>query len=115
MFYETEGLGQFKPVGEAKPYLGQINNIEYVNEVKIEFMIKDSQYELAEKAIISNHPYETPVYDFIKMTKTANYGLGKIGNMEEAMPLAEFVKFVKSSLIYLVLDILVILVNSFEM
>ncbi|KGJ29569.1 Nif3-like dinuclear metal center hexameric protein [Staphylococcus haemolyticus] len=97
-FYESEGRGQFKPVGEAKPYLGQINNIEYVNEVKIEFMIKDSQYELAEKAIISNHPYETPVYDFIKMTKTANYGLGKIGNMEEAMPLAEFVKFVKKQL-----------------
>ena len=38
-------------------------------EVKIEFMIKASQYALAEKAIIDNHPYETPVYDFIKMTK----------------------------------------------
>lgn len=55
MFYETEGKGQFKPVGNANPHLGQLNNIEYVNEVKIEFMIKASQYALAEKAIIDNH------------------------------------------------------------
>ena len=45
-FYETEGKGQFKPVGNANPHLGQLNNIEYVNEVKIEFMIKASQYAL---------------------------------------------------------------------
>lgn len=97
-FYETEGKGQFKPVGNANPHLGQLNNIEYVNEVKIEFMIKASQYALAEKAIIDNHPYETPVYDFIKMTKTANYGLGKIGTLEDAMSLTDFVKFVKHEL-----------------
>lgn len=51
MFYETEGKGQFKPVGNANPHLGQLNNIEYVNEVKIEFMIKASQYALAEKQL----------------------------------------------------------------
>ena len=60
-------------------------------------MIKASQYAL-EKAIIDNHPYETPVYDFIKMTKTANYGLGKIGTLEDAMSLTDFVKFVKHEL-----------------
>ena len=35
LFYETEGKGQFKPVGNANPHLGQLNNIEYVNEVKL--------------------------------------------------------------------------------
>ena len=50
-FYETEGKGQFKPVGNANPHLGHLNNIEYVNEVKIEFMIKASQYALVKKQL----------------------------------------------------------------
>lgn len=32
------------------------------------------------------------------MTKTANYGLGKIGTLEDAMSLTDFVKFVKHEL-----------------
>ena len=35
--FESEGRGQFKPVGEANPTIGQIDKIEYVDEVKIEF------------------------------------------------------------------------------
>ena len=74
-------------------------------------MIKASQYALAEKAIIDNHPYETPVYDFIKMTKTANYGLGKIGTLEDAMSLTDFVKFRNMNLISQVFDIQAMLIN----
>ena len=36
---KVKGRGQFKPVGEANPTIGQIDKIEYVDEVKIEFMI----------------------------------------------------------------------------
>ena len=32
------------------------------------------------------------------MTKTANYGLGKIGTLEDAMSLTDFAKFVKHEL-----------------
>ncbi|SUM44120.1 NIF3 protein [Staphylococcus petrasii] len=97
-FYESEGRGQFKPVGNANSHLGQIDSIEYVDEVKIEFMIKNHQRFLAENTIIENHPYETPVYDFIKMTKTANYGLGKIGEVAEPLAIKDFVKQVKQQL-----------------
>ena len=39
-------------------------------------MIRKDQLSIAKNAI-NYHPYETPVYDFIKMTTSANYGLGK--------------------------------------
>ncbi|UDI78167.1 Nif3-like dinuclear metal center hexameric protein [Staphylococcus taiwanensis] len=97
-FFETEGTGQFKPIGEANPHIGEIDSIEYVNEVKIEFMIDSDQLHIAENTIINNHPYETPVYDFIKMTKSANYGLGKIGELNEPMSIKDFVLQAKTSL-----------------
>ena len=39
------------------------------------------------------------------MTKTANYGLGKIGTLEDAMSLTDFVKFRNMNLISQVFDI----------
>ena len=97
-FFESKGTGQFKPVGEANPHIGEINRIEYVNEVKLEFMIRKDQLSIAESAIINYHPYETPVYDFIKMTKSANYGLGKIGELNEPLNLEDFAKYAKEHL-----------------
>ncbi|PWZ99668.1 Nif3-like dinuclear metal center hexameric protein, partial [Staphylococcus pseudintermedius] len=55
-FFNSEGEGQFKPVGEANPHIGQIGDIETVNELKIEFMIPGSQMTCVQKIIEANHP-----------------------------------------------------------
>lgn len=60
-----------KPVGEANPTIGQIDKIEYVDEVKIEFMIDAYQKSRAEQLIKQYHPYETPVFDFIEIKQTS--------------------------------------------
>ena len=54
------------------PYLGQLDSIEYVDEIKLEFMISENEKQITEQAIINYHPYETPVYDFIKLQNKAN-------------------------------------------
>lgn len=82
-FFESEGKGQFKPVGDASPYIGKLDSIEYVDEIKLEFMIKDNELEITKRAILDNHPYETPVFDFIKMNKESEYGLGIIGQLNK--------------------------------
>ena len=97
-FFESPGTGQFKPVGDAHPHLGVLNEIEHVNEYKLEFMIDHSQKKLTQQLIHTHHPYETPVYDFIEMKKEANYGLGMIGELSEPMTVQAFVNLVKSQL-----------------
>lgn len=97
-FFESSGNGQFKPTGSANPHIGSIDKIEEVKEFKLEFMIEAYQKDLAEKLIKNNHPYETPVFDFIKMEKEANYGLGMIGDLESEMDIYTFVKHVKENL-----------------
>ncbi|EGQ3745925.1 Nif3-like dinuclear metal center hexameric protein [Staphylococcus pseudintermedius] len=97
-FFNSEGEGQFKPVGEANPHIGQIGDIETVNELKIEFMIPGSQMTCVQKIIEANHPYETPVYDFIPMKKMSQYGLGMIGDLPEPQSVESFVQSVKKVL-----------------
>ena len=50
-FFESAGKGQFKPVGEANPYLGQLDSIEYVDEIKLEFMISENESKLQNKQL----------------------------------------------------------------
>ncbi|WP_040030034.1 Nif3-like dinuclear metal center hexameric protein [Staphylococcus cohnii] len=97
-FFESPGNGQFKPTVNAQPHIGTLDKIEEVNEFKLEFMIDENQKYLAEQLIKTNHPYETPVFDFIEMEKEANYGLGMIGDLESEMDAPTFVKHVKTQL-----------------
>lgn len=97
-FFNTRGKGQFKPVGDAQPHIGEVGTIETVDEVKIEFMIDGTQRKLAEQLIQQYHPYETPVYDFIPLQKDIQRGLGMIGQLPQSMTVAQFVAHVKTQL-----------------
>ncbi|KIX90198.1 hypothetical protein TP70_09110 [Staphylococcus microti] len=97
-FFNTKGQGQFKPVGDAQPHIGAIGEIKTVDEVKIEFMIDASQYQLAQQLINQHHPYETPVYDFLPLQKEIQRGLGMIGELSEPMTVEAFTTHVKKQL-----------------
>ena len=64
--WQTSGRGQFTPMDEAKPYIGQKNKLETVSELKIEIMCQESHLKDAIKALVSSHPYEEPAYHIIK-------------------------------------------------
>ena len=68
-------------------------------------MIKDNELEITKRAILDNRPYETPVFDFIKMNKESEYGLGIIGQLNQTMTLDEFSEYAKNSSIYRAYDI----------
>ncbi|QLK86059.1 Nif3-like dinuclear metal center hexameric protein [Staphylococcus sp. 17KM0847] len=97
-FFNTKGLGQFRPVGQAHPHIGKIGTIETVEEVKIEFMITQAQYHLAQQLIRTHHPYETPVFDLIPLQTEINQGLGVIGELEHKQSIDDFVQHVKTTL-----------------
>lgn len=97
-FFEAEGQSQFKPVDDANPTIGQLNEIEYVNEVKLEFMIDKGERTKVQQLILQHHPYEEPVFDFIPVVQTANLGLGMIGELEHALDIETFIDHVKTQL-----------------
>ncbi|MHD0397596.1 Nif3-like dinuclear metal center hexameric protein [Staphylococcus simulans] len=97
-FFSTKGAGQFKPVENAQPHIGKLDQIETVEEVKVEFMIQSHERAKAEYSIKALHPYETPVYDFIPLTKTLERGLGMIGQLPQQTTLKSLAIAIKEQL-----------------
>lgn len=60
--FEYQGVGQFRPLEGSQPFIGKINQIEWVPEVKVEMICEDKFFESVIKAMLKAHPYQTPAY-----------------------------------------------------
>lgn len=65
--WETLGRGQFKPVADANPNIGEMNKLELVDEYKIEMICSDELIEKAVATLKKTHPYEEVAYEVFKM------------------------------------------------
>ena len=64
--YTTQGYGQFMPNQAANPNIGSSNVLEVLPEAKLEILCPFETLKAVEQAIKIAHPYEEPVYYFIK-------------------------------------------------
>ena len=65
--WQTTGMGQFKPVGNAKPAIGYLDELEAIEEYKVEMMCVDDNLQMVIEAMKFAHPYEQVAYTVIKM------------------------------------------------
>ena len=61
--FTIKGLGRFRPLKGASPLIGDIGQIEEVEEDRIETICSSKSLELVLAAIKKAHPYEEPVVD----------------------------------------------------
>lgn len=61
--WQTLGQGQFRPLNNSQPYIGQTDKLEYVSEYKVELVVDDSLIHQVISAMKQAHPYEEPAYD----------------------------------------------------
>lgn len=66
-FAYTPVKGHFRPLQDANPYIGNVNEITQVDEVKVECRIDALAKAKAERLIKEQHPYEVPVINFIEL------------------------------------------------
>lgn len=98
VFYQSQGKGQFKPSENANPHIGTSNKTKIVYETKLELMIDGKDKALATRLLYEYHPYEEPVFDFIKMEKASSVGLGIIGELPQELSVEDFVGHYKTQL-----------------
>lgn len=67
--FEYEGIGQFRALEGSNPTIGNIGEVEYVKEVRIEMVFQDALLKDVVKELRLSHPYEEPAYDIIKLTE----------------------------------------------
>ncbi len=68
--FEVQGLGQFRALSGSSPFLGTMDQLEKVNEVKVEMVCEEHLIKLVVAALKEAHPYEMPAY---YITKTLDY------------------------------------------
>ena len=66
----SDVIGVWRPIDNAKPYIGELNQICEAPEVKVEVMIKEENLEKTLSAIKEIHPYEVPVINVIPLLNT---------------------------------------------
>ena len=65
--WQTIGMGQFKPVNNARPAIGLLGELETIEEYKVEMICTNDKLQQALEAMKTSHPYEEVAYTVIKM------------------------------------------------
>jgi hypothetical protein len=65
--FETLGTGQFKPINNANPHIGQLDKIEKVQEFKVEMICNAELIKKAVEVLKEVHPYEEVAYEVFRM------------------------------------------------
>ncbi|MCU7696402.1 NGG1p interacting factor NIF3 [Acinetobacter sp. AYS6] len=65
--WQVKGIGQFKPVKGADPYIGELGELEQVEEWRVETIVIEENAKAVAKALKASHPYEEPAFEFIQI------------------------------------------------
>jgi len=97
--FATEGIGTFLPSEGTTPYLGKEGVLERVEETRFETIAPKNKVASIIVAMEKVHPYEEVAYDIYDVAKKGKIeGIGRIGNLKEAVSFKDFAASVKAKL-----------------
>jgi dinuclear metal center YbgI/SA1388 family protein len=96
--FKSTGTGTFMPRQGAKPFLGKRNELNEVDETRIETIVTQKDLPKILENVIKSHPYETPAYDVYPLLTPEFVGFGRVGDLETPMALKDFARYVKNAL-----------------
>ena len=97
--FSAPGHGRFKPEEGSDAFLGEIGEVEVVDEEKIEFLVYEDEISDAVRTVKRAHPYEEVAYDIYPILNRGEiFGHGRIGSLREGIQLGELAKRVKDEL-----------------
>ena len=65
--WQTLGEGQFRPLTGSRPFIGKQDEVEHVQEYKVEIICTDEVIESAVAALKLSHPYEDPAFEVYRL------------------------------------------------
>ena len=97
--FQTKGTGTFLAQEGTNPFLGEQGMLEYAEEYRLETIVPQSMLTKVIQAMEKVHPYEEVAYDVFRLEQGgAARGIGRIGVLENAMPMEAFLAFVAKQL-----------------
>lgn len=94
--FATRGLGTYRPLAGARPFRGDIGQLNRAEEVRLEMLGPESLLATALARLQEAHPYEEVAYDLYPLKNSGPpRGLGRIGNWPAPRPFPEVIALVK--------------------
>ena len=97
--FSSQGIGTFRPTGDAQPNIGALNQYEEVAETRIEVLLPNYLVHTAIQALRTAHPYEEIAY-YVNALENANQevGSGMIGTLAAPMREMDFLQQLKTTM-----------------
>jgi dinuclear metal center YbgI/SA1388 family protein len=97
--FRTEGVGTFKPTGNANPHIGVLDKDEEVLENRIEVIFPTYLESKIMNALRKAHPYEEVAY-YLNVLENADFevGSGIVGNLAQPILAMDFLHFLKTTM-----------------
>jgi len=97
--FHVDGIGTFRPLEGSNPFLGQIGKRESVAEARIEVILPARLADHVVDRARAAHPYEEMAHYVVPLTnQTDPKGIGRVGNLEDAVPADTFLDRVQIAL-----------------
>ena len=65
--WQIKGEGQFRALEGSQAFIGKLNQLEKVEEFRVELVCAEMHIKAAIQALIEAHPYETPAIEVLKL------------------------------------------------
>ncbi|MBB5956091.1 dinuclear metal center YbgI/SA1388 family protein [Saccharothrix tamanrassetensis] len=97
--WKVDGVGQFRPLEGARPAVGTVGSLERLPETRLEVVLDRRRRSDVVAALRSAHPYEEVAFNLNEIAELpSRTGIGRIGELAEAEPLAVFAQRVADAL-----------------
>jgi len=97
--FNMSGLGSFRAGENTNPYVGEIGEVHFEPEVRIETVFPVSKQAAVLSALFAFHPYEEVAFDIYSLENQYHEcGLGIIGNLPQPLSCEALVDLIKSKL-----------------
>ncbi len=94
--FKVLGEGSFMPNEKANPHIGQVNELERVEEERIEVIFPTHLTNAIMAALKKSHPYEEVAYYLSSLeNENQEVGAGMVGELEKEMDASEFLVHLK--------------------
>jgi len=94
--FQMLGEGTFLPTANAQPHIGQLNQLERVNEIRAEVIFAEHLSNKILNTLKEAHPYEEVAYYLSKLeNENQEVGSGMIGELEKEVEPIEFLNGLK--------------------
>jgi dinuclear metal center YbgI/SA1388 family protein len=97
--FQSPGTGTFLPSSSATPFIGTVGKINKEAELRLETLVPAESLAQAIAALKKAHPYEEVAYDVYELAEPGGrLGLGRIGELPQAVSFKDYVDLVKRRL-----------------